>query len=125
MYGTARIGLHREFSNKMKDAQGGANLSAVQSSGSAMLAGALASIVGTPYTATVEGKRNFTAPPRRAAQSAASLSKCALPMTFTLSASSGLFSPRVESNAARCHTSLTSCLRLIESMSAASLTSPA
>lgn len=48
VYGTARIGLHREFSNRMKDAQGGANLSAVQSSGSAMLAGALASIVGTP-----------------------------------------------------------------------------
>lgn len=48
VYGTARIGLHREFSDKIKESQGGANLSAVQSSGSAMLAGALASIVGTP-----------------------------------------------------------------------------
>ena len=49
VYGTARLGLHREFSDRMKAAQAGANLSAVQSSGSAMLSGALASIIGTPF----------------------------------------------------------------------------
>lgn len=49
VYGTARLGLHREFSDRMKAAQGGANLSSLQSSGSAMLSGALASIIGTPF----------------------------------------------------------------------------
>ena len=48
VYGTARLGLHREFSDRLKAAQGGAALSALQSSGSAMLAGALASVIGTP-----------------------------------------------------------------------------
>jgi hypothetical protein len=48
VYGTARLGLHREFSDRLKAAQGGAALSVLQSSGSAMLAGALASIIGTP-----------------------------------------------------------------------------
>ena len=49
VYGTARIGLHRAFSDKMKADQGGANLSALQSSGSAMLSGAIASVIGTPF----------------------------------------------------------------------------
>ena len=50
VYGTARLGLHREFSDHIKQNYNqGKNLSALQSAGSAMLAGALASIIGTPF----------------------------------------------------------------------------
>ncbi len=49
VYGTARIGLHREFSDMMKKAQGGGDLPVWKSTGSAMFAGALASIIGTPF----------------------------------------------------------------------------
>jgi len=48
VYGTARLGLHREFSDRLKASQGGGDLSALSSAGSAMLAGALASVIGTP-----------------------------------------------------------------------------
>ncbi len=49
VYGTARLGLHREFSDRLKAAQGGGDLSALKSAGSAMVAGALASVIGTPF----------------------------------------------------------------------------
>ena len=49
VYGTARLGLHREFSDRLRASGGGADLSALQSAGSAMAAGALASIIGTPF----------------------------------------------------------------------------
>jgi solute carrier family 25 oxoglutarate transporter 11 len=49
VYGTARLGLHREFSDRLKARQGGGDLSALASAGSAMAAGALASIIGTPF----------------------------------------------------------------------------
>jgi solute carrier family 25 (mitochondrial oxoglutarate transporter), member 11 len=49
VYGTARLGLHREFSDRMKVAQGGGDLSALKSAGSAMVSGALASVIGTPF----------------------------------------------------------------------------
>jgi solute carrier family 25 oxoglutarate transporter 11 len=49
VYGTARLGLHREFSDYMKRQQGGGDISALQSAGSAMASGALASIIGTPF----------------------------------------------------------------------------
>ena len=49
VYGTARLGLHREFSDRLRARQGGGDLSAAASAGSAMLAGALASIIGTPF----------------------------------------------------------------------------
>ena len=49
VYGTARLGLHREFSDRMRASGGGADLSALQSAGSAMGAGALASVIGTPF----------------------------------------------------------------------------
>jgi len=52
VYGTARLGLHGEFSAYLKRAQleagGGSDLAAWKSAASAMLSGALASIVGTP-----------------------------------------------------------------------------
>ena len=52
VYGTARLGLHREFSDRMAQAQlaagGSKDLPFYKSSGSAMLSGALASIIGTP-----------------------------------------------------------------------------
>ena len=49
VYGTARLGLHREFSDRLRARQGGGDLSAAASAGSAMVAGALASIIGTPF----------------------------------------------------------------------------
>jgi hypothetical protein len=49
VYGTARLGLHREFSDRMRVAQGGGDLSALKSAGSAMVSGALASVIGTPF----------------------------------------------------------------------------
>lgn len=50
VYGTARLGLHREFSDYIKhNYNNGQNVTALQSAGSAMLAGALASIIGTPF----------------------------------------------------------------------------
>jgi len=52
VYGTARLGLHGEFSAYLKRQQqaagGGSDLAAWKSAASAMLSGALASIVGTP-----------------------------------------------------------------------------
>ena len=49
VYGTSRLGLHREFSDRMRASAGGADLSALQSAGSAMVAGAIASVIGTPF----------------------------------------------------------------------------
>lgn len=49
VYGTARLGLHREFSDYLKRSQGGGDLSALASAGSAMAAGAIASVIGTPF----------------------------------------------------------------------------
>lgn len=49
VYGTARLGLHREFSDSLKRSQGGGDLSALASAGSAMAAGAIASVIGTPF----------------------------------------------------------------------------
>jgi solute carrier family 25 (mitochondrial oxoglutarate transporter), member 11 len=49
VYGTARLGLHREFSDRLKASQGGGDLPAWKSAGSAMCAGALASVIGTPF----------------------------------------------------------------------------
>jgi solute carrier family 25 oxoglutarate transporter 11 len=48
VYGTARLGLHREFSERLRAQQGGGDLSALASAGSAMVSGALASVIGTP-----------------------------------------------------------------------------
>ena len=49
VYGTARLGLHREFSDRMKEAQGGGALPAWKSVLSSMGSGAIASVVGTPF----------------------------------------------------------------------------
>ena len=49
VYGTARLGLHREFSDRLKAGRGGGDLSALGSAGSAMAAGAIASVIGTPF----------------------------------------------------------------------------
>lgn len=49
VYGTARLGMHREFSDSMKKASPTGEISALQSAGSAMLSGALASVIGTPF----------------------------------------------------------------------------
>ena len=48
VYGTARLGLHREFSDRLKAGNGGAPLAAWQSVVSSMASGAIASVVGTP-----------------------------------------------------------------------------
>lgn len=47
-YGTTRIGLHSAFSKKMKEMQGGADLTMFQSFISGFASGAIASIVGNP-----------------------------------------------------------------------------
>jgi solute carrier family 25 oxoglutarate transporter 11 len=49
VYGTARLGLHREFSDRLKASKGGGDLSGLESAGSAMAAGAFASVIGTPF----------------------------------------------------------------------------
>lgn len=49
VYGTARLGLHREFSDRLKEAQGGGTLPAWKSVLSSMGSGAIASVVGTPF----------------------------------------------------------------------------
>jgi solute carrier family 25 oxoglutarate transporter 11 len=52
VYGTARLGLHREFSDRMSREQvaagGKKDLPGWKSAGSAMASGALASVIGTP-----------------------------------------------------------------------------
>eukprot|EP00629_Pelagomonadales_sp_RCC1024_P003321 CAMPEP_0119275916 /NCGR_PEP_ID=MMETSP1329-20130426/14602_1 /TAXON_ID=114041 /ORGANISM="Genus nov. species nov., Strain RCC1024" /LENGTH=279 /DNA_ID=CAMNT_0007276337 /DNA_START=52 /DNA_END=888 /DNA_ORIENTATION=- len=47
-YGTARMGLHRTFSDELERRNGGQPISFVQKAGSSMLGGALAVCVGTP-----------------------------------------------------------------------------
>ena len=47
-YGTARMGLHRTFSDELQRRNGGAALPFAQKAGSSMLGGALAVCVGTP-----------------------------------------------------------------------------
>ena len=49
VYGTARLGLHREFSDRMKASQGGGALPAWKSVLSSMGSGAIASVIGTPF----------------------------------------------------------------------------
>lgn len=49
IYGTARLGLHREFSDYMKREQGGGPLAAWKSVASSMASGALASVIGNPF----------------------------------------------------------------------------
>jgi hypothetical protein len=49
VYGTARLGLHREFSDRLKEAQGGGALPAWKSVASSMASGAIASVIGTPF----------------------------------------------------------------------------
>jgi solute carrier family 25 (mitochondrial oxoglutarate transporter), member 11 len=49
VYGTARLGLHRVFSEKMKEAQGGGALPAWKTIASSMGSGAIASVIGNPF----------------------------------------------------------------------------
>ena len=50
VYGTARLGLHREFSDRLRAAQlGGGPLPAWKTVASSVLSGALASVIGTPF----------------------------------------------------------------------------
>ena len=48
IYGTARLGLHRMFSNYLKDRNNG-HLTFWMSAGSSLTAGALAGIIGNPF----------------------------------------------------------------------------
>lgn len=49
VYGTARIGLHRTFSDKLIANNGGQPLSFAAKAGSGMLSGAIAVCIGTPF----------------------------------------------------------------------------
>lgn len=49
VYGTARIGLHRTFSDYLVKINEGKSLSFVAKAGSGMLAGAIAVCIGTPF----------------------------------------------------------------------------
>lgn len=48
-YGSARIGLHRTFSNKLKELNGGGDIPFWQKSISGMAGGAIAVCIGTPF----------------------------------------------------------------------------
>ena len=49
IYGTVRLGLHREFSDALKRQQGGGSLAAWKTVMSSMASGALASVIGNPF----------------------------------------------------------------------------
>ena len=49
VYGTARLGMHRTFSNMMLKEQGGGQLPAYKSILSSMASGALGSFIGNPF----------------------------------------------------------------------------
>lgn len=49
VYGTARLGLHRSFSNSLKEHQGGGEIAVWKKVGASMLSGAIASIIGNPF----------------------------------------------------------------------------
>ena len=49
IYGTARIGLHRSFSDYIKERNNGQNPSFAMKSGSGMLSGSIAVCIGTPF----------------------------------------------------------------------------
>ena len=70
MYGTARIGLHRSFSEKLVARNNGAPLSFAMKAGSGMASGAIAVCIGTPFDvalvrmqadsmAPAESRRNY------------------------------------------------------------------
>ncbi len=64
VYGTARLGLHRTFSNKMIEAQGGGQLPAYKSILSSMASGAMGSIIGNPFDLSlVRMQTDATRPP--------------------------------------------------------------
>mmetsp|Transcript_2140 Transcript_2140/g.4919 ORF Transcript_2140/g.4919 Transcript_2140/m.4919 type:complete len:347 (+) Transcript_2140:252-1292(+) len=48
-YGTARIGLHRSFSNKLQELNGGADIPFWQKTVSGLCSGAIAVCIGTPF----------------------------------------------------------------------------
>jgi solute carrier family 25 oxoglutarate transporter 11 len=71
VYGTARIGLHRSFSDYLAKANEGKPLSFAVKAGSGMLSGAIAVCIGTPFDVAlvrmqadsmrpVETRRNYT-----------------------------------------------------------------
>ena len=64
MYGTARLGLHRTFSDYMLEAQGGGQLPAYKSVLSSMASGALGSFIGNPMDLSlVRMQTDATRPP--------------------------------------------------------------
>ena len=52
-YGTARIGLHTAFSEKLKERNGGSNIPFYQKFVSSFLSGAIASSIGNPFDVAV------------------------------------------------------------------------
>lgn len=66
IYGTARLGLHREFSDQLKKSQGGGELPFWKSVLASMSSGALASLIGTPFDlAMVRLQSDSLAPPEQ------------------------------------------------------------
>lgn len=64
VYGTARLGLHRSFSNYMLEAQGGGQLPAYKSVLSSMASGAIGSFIGNPMDLSlVRMQTDATRPP--------------------------------------------------------------
>jgi len=64
VYGTARLGIYFNLSQKLKEKNGGANLTTMQKASSAMFAGALGSFIGNPCDlALVRLQADATLPP--------------------------------------------------------------
>jgi solute carrier family 25 oxoglutarate transporter 11 len=63
VYGTARLGLHRQFSNILKERQGGGALPVHLKIASSMSSGAIASFIGNPFDVSLVRMQSDTMRP--------------------------------------------------------------
>jgi len=63
VYGTARLGLHRQFSNALKERNGGGVLPAHLSIAASMSSGAIASLIGNPFDVSLVRMQSDTMRP--------------------------------------------------------------
>lgn len=75
-YGTARIGLHTAFSERLKEMNGGQNIPFMQKFVSSFVSGAIASSIGNPFDVCVRSHARRSAP--AASAPAARLPACLL-----------------------------------------------
>ena len=64
VYGTARLGLHRSFSNMLKERRGGENLPLYEKIASSLASGAIASAIGNPFDVSMVRMQSDTMLPK-------------------------------------------------------------